>query len=130
VANRDSRIKYYDEEAAPFNDEDALMHPAMLAPVSRLRQLVDDEWAGAYQLFVTDTYDRLGDHDLAQPVLGRKYSLHFEGLSIDFVTYPVEPARYSRVCALAIAAGFDWVYIEVDHCHVSLRAPTLCNACR
>ncbi len=129
VRNRDPRIRFYNEEPAPLNDEDALMHPAMLAPVSRLADLVDAEWGGAIKLYVTDTYDSYGDHDLAQPDLARKYSLHFEGLSIDFVTFPVEPARYPRLCAMAVQAGFDWVHNEADHCHASLRAPTLCTAC-
>ncbi len=129
IDDRDPAIRFFREEPLPFGDEDSLMHPAMLSPLTKLRDLVAREWGGRYDLLVTDTYDSRGDHDEAQPLLALKYSLHFEGRSIDFVTWPVEPARYGRLCALALDAGFDWVQNETDHCHASLRAKSLCEVC-
>ena len=129
IDNRDPDVLFYREEPAPFNDEDSLMHPAMLLPLSRLRDLVSQEWRGEVQLMVTDAYDSLGDHDLNQPVLGQKYSQHFEGRSIDLVTWPVDTTRYARLCAMALDAGFDWVHNEGDHCHASIAAESLCSVC-
>ena len=105
------------------------MHPAMLAPLTRLREAVEREWSGRYELMVTDAYDSHGDHDLNQPDMARKYALHFEGRSLDLVTWPVDAARYPRLCALALDAGFDWVHNETDHCHVSIKAKSLCEVC-
>ena len=117
------------EEPPPYNDEDSLMHPAMLSPLTRLREAVAREWDGQYELLITDAYDSFGDHDVNQPVMAKKYALHFEGRSLDFVTWPVDPARYPRLCALALTAGFDWVHNETDHCHASIKAKSLCDVC-
>lgn len=129
IDNRDPAIRYLREEPPPFNDEDSLMHPAMLAPLTRLREAVQREWSGRYELMVTDAYDSHGDHDLNQPDMARKYALHFEGRSLDLVTWPVDAARYPRLCALALDAGFDWVHNETDHCHASIKAKSLCEVC-
>ena len=129
IDNRDPGILFYREEPAPFSDEDSLMHPAMLLPLARLRDKIQQEWQGEAQLMVTDAYDSLGDHDLNQLVLGKKYSQHFEGRSIDLVTWPVDPARYALLCALALDAGFDWVHNEGDHCHASIAADSVCTLC-
>ena len=123
-------ILFFREEPPPFNDEDSLMHPAMVPPLLRLNELLIKEWGGAVQLMVTDAYDSHGDHDLAQPSLNKKYSQHFEGRSIDLVTWPVDVAKYPRLCALAFAAGYDWVHNEVTHCHASIKADTLCGVCK
>ena len=129
IDNRDPAIRYLREEPPPYNDEDSLMHPAMLSPLTRLREAVAREWEGQVELMVTDTYDSFGDHDVNQPNMAKKFALHFEGRSIDLVTWPVEPARYPRLCALALTAGFDWVHNETDHCHASIKAKSLCEVC-
>jgi len=129
IGNMDAEILFYRHKPPPFDAEDTLMHPAMLLPLTRLKEKVQAEWGGAVKLFVTAAYDSLLEHDLAQSDASRKYSLHFEGRSIDLVTYPVEPARYARLCALAHCAGFDFVHNESDHCHASIRAESLCSAC-
>ncbi len=105
------------------------MHPAMLLPLSHLRDLVNEEWGGAYQLRVTDAYDSLLEHDLGQPDENRKISLHFEGRAIDLTTWPIAPERYGRLCILAHCAGFDWVHNEGDHCHAAIQAESLCSKC-
>jgi hypothetical protein len=130
IGNLDPTIVFKREEEPPYDEEDILMHPAMLLPLTRLDELVRAEWGGAVRLRVTDAYDSLLEHDLAQLDASRKYSLHFEGRSVDLTTWPIEPARYGRLCVLAHCAGFAWVYHEGDHCHASIRAESLCLRCR
>ena len=129
IGNLDSSIVFKREEEPPYGEEDIRIHPAMLLPLTQLNELVTAEWDGAVRLRVTDAYDSLLEHDLAQPDESRKYSLHFEGRSIDLTTWPIEPARYGRLCALAHCAGFDWVHHEGDHCHASIKAESLCLRC-
>jgi Hedgehog amino-terminal signalling domain len=117
------------EEEPPFDEEDILMHPSMLMPLYRLSTLVIEEWGGESHLRVTDAYDSLLEHDLGQQDLGRKYSLHFEGRAIDLTLWPIEREKYSRLCALAHCAGFDWVHNEGDHCHAAIEAESLCLKC-
>jgi hypothetical protein len=113
VGNLDPSIVFKREEEAPYD----------------LNELVGAEWGGALQLRITDAYDSLLEHDLAQTDESRKYSLHFEGRSIDLTTWPIQPARYGRLCTLALCAGFDWVHHEGDHCHASIQAESLCSRC-
>jgi hypothetical protein len=130
IGNLDPSIVFKEEEEAPYATEDILMHPDMYMPLNRLNRLVQAEWGGAVRLRVTDAYDSLLEHDLAQTDESRRYSLHFEGRSIDLTTWPVEPAYYGRLCALAHCAGFDWVNDEGDHCHASLNVESLCSRCK
>ncbi|MCS7060118.1 MAG: hypothetical protein RMN25_03040 [Anaerolineae bacterium] len=129
VRTLDTAIFFQEEEAAPHDDEDRRMHPAMLMPLSRLRDLVAAEWKGEARLVVSDAYDALLEHDLNQADPARKYSLHFEGRSIDLLLSPYEPVRIDRLCALAHCAGFDWVHHEHTHCHASVKAMSLCEVC-
>jgi hypothetical protein len=130
VGNLDGGIIFKREEVPPYDQEDILMHPAMLLPLFRLEALVRVEWGGEVQLRVTDTYDSLLEHDLFQSNPDKKSSLHFEGRSVDLTTWPIDRARYERLCSLAHCAGFDWVQHEGDHCHASIKAESLCNQCR
>ncbi|MCG3211069.1 MAG: hypothetical protein FOGNACKC_04706 [Anaerolineae bacterium] len=129
VGQLDPTIVFKKEEEPPFDREDIMMHPSMLYPLNRLNELVRAEWGGQVQLRVTDAYDSLLEHDLAQTDDSRKYSLHFEGRSVDLTTWPVDLNRYARLCALAHCAGFDWVQNEGDHCHASVNAESLCGSC-
>ncbi len=117
------------EEEPPYDEEDILMHPAMLLPLYRLSELVAEAWDGEYQLRITDAYDSLLEHDLNQPDENLKYSLHFEGRAVDLTTWPIELDNYARLCALAHCAGFDWVHNEGTHCHAAIRAESLCTQC-
>ena len=130
VGNLDPQIVFKREEEPPYDREDILMHPDMLMPLYRLNELVLSEWDGELQLRITDAYDSLLEHDLAQTDESRKYSLHFEGRSVDLTTWPIRRETYGRLCALAHCAGFDWVHNEGDHCHASIRAESLCLRCR
>jgi hypothetical protein len=125
----DPTIVFKREEESPYYTEDILLHPAMIQPLIRLSQLVQEEWAGEFRLRVTDAYDSLLEHDLNQPDQTRKYSLHFEGRAIDLTTWPIDRSRYGRLCALAHCAGFDWVDNEDTHCHASINAKSLCFQC-
>lgn len=129
VGNLDSTIVFKREEAPPLDEEDILMHPAMILPLYRLNKLVLAEWKGEVWLRVTDAYDSLLEHDLGQADENRKSSLHFEGRAIDLTTWPIEPNRYGRLCSLAHCAGFDWVHNEGDHCHAAISAESLCSHC-
>ena len=129
IINRDPNIIFGHHKPAPYTAEDAMIHPAMLLPLTRLSELVTQEWGQNVHLMVTAAYDSLLEHDLLQTDPTRKYSLHFEGRSIDLVTYPVDPSRFPRLCALALYAGFDWVSNEGNHCHASIKADSLCNVC-
>jgi hypothetical protein len=130
LRNLDPELFFQNEEPVGFNDEDQLMHPAMLKPLTELKRLVQQKWRGEVRLIVTDAYDSLLEHDLAQPDPARKVALHFEGRSIDFVPQPATPERMEQLCAMAHCAGFDWVHNEVTHCHASVNAPSLCGRCQ
>ena len=129
IGNHSPQIIFKQEEEPPYNKEDIRMHPAMLGPLTQLSQLVIAEWDGAYWLRVTDAYDSLLEHDLSQSDPDQKYSLHFEGRSIDLTLWPIDHSKYGRLCALAHCAGFDWVQNEGDHCHASVNADSLCLRC-
>lgn len=129
VGQLDPTIVFKREEEPPYDSEDIMMHPGMLYPLSQLNALVRAEWGGQVQLRITDAYDSLLEHDLAQQDESRKYSLHFEGRSIDLTTWPIDLNRYARLCALAHCAGFSWVQNEGDHCHASINVDSLCGTC-
>jgi len=111
---------------APYKEEDEMMHPAVVTPLARLEALVRQEWGYGAQFMVNAGYDSLMAHDLGQSNPALKYSLHFEGRSLDVIPWPPNLGRLARLCALAHAAGFDWVHNEGDHCHLSVKAESLC----
>ncbi len=129
VGNLTPAMVYKKEEEPPFDKEDILMHPAMPLPLYRLNDLIVLEWNGEVSLRITDAYDSLLEHDLGQTDTNRRISLHFEGRAIDLTTWPIDQARYGRLCALAHCAGFDWVHHEGDHCHAAIKAESLCQRC-
>ena len=129
VIDRDPDILFSEAEPPPYGMEDRMMHPAMELPLARLAALVRSEWGGTVQLMVTAAYDSQFRHDLAEPSPNLRYSLHYEGRSIDLITLPPDHSRNGRLCGLALRAGFDWVHNEIDHCHASIRANSLCTIC-
>jgi len=120
-------VLFSGSEPPPYDREDEMMHPAAVLPLSKLEALVRQEWGSEAQIMVTEAYDSRLAHDIAQSNATLKYSLHFEGRSLDVIPWPPNPERLARLCALAHAAGFDWVHNEGDHCHVSVEAESLCR---
>jgi len=129
VIDQDPNILFSEAEPPPYGVEDRMMHPAMQLPLARLAALVRSEWGGTVQLMITAAYDSQFHHDLAEPNPNKSYSLHYEGRSIDLITLPADHSRNGRLCGLALRAGFDWVHNEIDHCHASIRANSLCTVC-
>jgi len=129
VADLDPNLLFSESEAPPYGAEDRLMHPAMLRPLARLAELAKQEWGDGTQIMITEAYDSLLEHDLTQPNLTLRYSLHFEGRSVDVIMIPPNIDRDPRLCSLALQAGFAWVHNEGDHCHASIQAPSLCSVC-
>ena len=125
----DPSIVYKQEEAPPFDEEDVLIHPALVGPLARLNELVQLEWGRQERLRVTDAYDSKLDHDPPHTNPARAYSLHYEGRAMDLTLSPVDQGKYGRLCALAHCAGFDWVLHEGTHCHASSSAVSLCTQC-
>jgi hypothetical protein len=125
--NFDPRLLFSGGDPASFPDENHLMNAAMLVPLDTLIGLVATEWQGKTQIMITAAYDSTGHHDLAQSAQARKYSLHFEGRSLDLIPWPPDLSQIARLCALAHIAGFDWVHNEEDHCHASVKAQSLCD---
>lgn len=119
-------ILFSNSDPPPFTTEDEMMHTAAIGLLSQLEAQVRQEWGDAAQIMVTEAYDSRLTHDLAQPNPALKYSLHFEGRSLDVIPWPPNLDRLARLCALAHSAGFDWVHNEGDHCHLSVMAESLC----
>lgn len=128
VINRDPLLLFSEGEAAPYGLEDRMMHSALVLPLNTLAQAVAAEWQGV-QVMITEAYDSQFQHNLGQQPNPQRYSLHFEGRSVDLITWPPDTSRTGRLCALALGAGFAWVHNEDDHCHASVSAGSLCFEC-
>jgi len=129
VADFDPDLLFSGGEPPPYNDEDRLMHPAAVRPLADLAARVHAEWGAGVQVMVVEAYDSQLVHDNIQTNPSLRYSLHFEGRSLDLITWPADESRNGRLCVLALEAGFDWVHHEGDHCHVSINADSVCTVC-
>jgi hypothetical protein len=109
VENKTPGILFKDEERT---GADRLMEPELRDRLSRLARLVEREWP-ALSLRVTEAWDEDGEHGAL--------SVHYAGRAADVTTSDVDPQRLGRLAGLAIEAGFDWVYRERTHVHVSVR---------
>jgi hypothetical protein len=109
VKNDSPEIVFKDEERS---GADRMMRPAVRVRLNRLAALVRREWP-ALSLRVTEAWDEDGEHGNA--------SVHYAGRAVDVTTSDVDPSRLGRLAGLALEAGFDWVYREKTHVHVSVR---------
>lgn len=109
VRNDSPLIVFKDEERT---GADRLMDPVLRARLDQLARLVRREWP-SLSLRVTEAWDEDGEH-------GRG-SVHYAGRAADVTTSDVDASRLGRLAGLAIEAGFDWVYRERTHVHVSVK---------
>lgn len=106
----DCPFVFKDEER---NASDRRMTPRLRQKLVELSKRVQATWPKV-ELRVTEAWDDRREH-------GRE-SLHYEGRAADITTSDQDPKKLGRLAALAVQAGFDWVYYEdATHVHVSVK---------
>lgn len=106
----DCPIVFKDEER---NRSDRLMTPRLRRGLVQLSKLVSQTWPKV-ELRVTEAWDDRREHGPG--------SVHYEGRAADITTSDQDPAKLGTLAALAVKAGFDWVYYEdATHVHVSVK---------
>lgn len=110
IACEDCPFVFKDEER---NKSDRLMTPKLRRSLVQLSKLVSQTWP-KLELRVTEAWDDRREHGAG--------SVHYEGRAADITTSDQDPAKLGTLAALAVKAGFDWVYYEdATHVHVSVR---------
>ena len=110
VRSENDAIVYKDEERT---GADRLMSAKLRHKLYLLATKIEREWPEV-RLRITEAWDENGEH-------GNR-SVHYEGRAADLTTSDKDSSKLGRVAALAIEAGFDWVYFEdASHVHVSVR---------
>ncbi len=104
-----SQLVFKDEEGT---GADLVMSPRLRDRLMRLADLVETEWPGS-RVRITEAWDEQNEHGPG--------SLHYAGRAADITTTDPGNSRLSRLAGLAITAGFDWVYYEGSHVHVSVK---------
>jgi hypothetical protein len=101
---------FKDEER---NASDRRMTPRLRRSLIELSKLVRKTWPKV-ELRVTEAWDDRREHG--------PESVHYEGRAADITTSDQDPRKLGRLAALAVRAGFDWVYYEdATHVHVSVK---------
>ncbi len=110
VECEDCPILFKDEER---NNSDRMMTPRLRRNLVQLSKLVGQTWP-KLELRVTEAWDDRREHGPG--------SVHYEGRAADITTSDQDPAKLGTLAALAVRAGFDWVYYEdASHVHVSVK---------
>jgi hypothetical protein len=110
VACAECPFVFKDEER---NESDRLMTPKLRRNLVQLSKLVNQTWP-KLSLRVTEAWDDRREHGSG--------SLHYEGRAADITTSDQDPQKLGTLAALAVKAGFDWVYYEdASHVHVSVK---------
>ena len=95
------------------NQSDRLMTPRLRRDLLQLSKLVSQTWP-KLELRVTEAWDDRKEHGPG--------SAHYEGRAADITTSDQDPAKLGTLAALAVRAGFDWVFYEnAAHVHVSVK---------
>jgi hypothetical protein len=95
------------------NHSDRMMTPRLRRSLVQLSKLVSQTWPKV-ELRVTEAWDDRREHGAG--------SVHYEGRAADITTSDQDPAKLGQLAALAVRAGFDWVYYENStHVHVSVK---------
>lgn len=106
----DCPFVFKDEER---NKSDRMMTPRLRRNLVQLSKLVSQTWP-KLELRVTEAWDDRREHGAG--------SLHYEGRAADITTSDQDPAKLGTLAALAVRAGFDWVFYEnASHVHVSVK---------
>lgn len=110
VECEDCPFVFKDEER---NKSDRLMTPRLRRSLLQLSKLVGQTWP-KLELRVTEAWDDRREHGPG--------SVHYEGRAADITTSDQDPQKLGTLAALAVRAGFDWVYYEnASHVHVSVK---------
>lgn len=110
VACDDCPFVFKNEER---NHSDKMMTPRLKRTLVQLSKLVSQTWP-KLELRVTEAWDDRREHGQG--------SLHYEGRAADITLSDQDPQKLGKLAALAVRAGFDWVFYEnAAHVHVSVR---------
>jgi Hedgehog amino-terminal signalling domain len=110
VECEDCPFVFKDEER---NKSDRMMTPRLRRSLTQLSKLVSQTWP-KLELRVTEAWDDRREHGPG--------SVHYEGRAADITTSDQDPAKLGTLAALAVRAGFDWVFYEnAAHVHVSVK---------
>ncbi len=110
VSCTDCPFVFKDEER---NQSDRLMTPRLRGNLLQLSKLVKQTWP-KLELRVTEAWDDRREHG--------PESVHYEGRAADITTSDQDATKLGALAALAVKAGFDWVFYEdATHVHVSVR---------
>lgn len=110
VACEDCPFVFKDEER---NKSDRMMTPRLRRGLIELSKLVNQTWP-KLELRVTEAWDDRREHGAG--------SVHYEGRAADITISDQDPKKLGTLAALAVRAGFDWVFYEdAAHVHVSVK---------